>query len=631
MRRCAAACVLFLAAWRISLADMAQLIEDEWMLIKIAGQPVGYAHSEVKLEGDILHSSVKTVLRLERMGVTLEQEVLQEFRETKSGTPISFWQLTRGAGQDIEVAGNFRGRTLELASRTMGAERRRTERLPPDVLFGRALEDFVRRNMRGPGKSFSFRTYSVELDKLVEVTYEVVGWEEVQTPAGRARTVKALVRGLYPGMVPIEYRDEQGIVWKLEMGLLGLSMEMVRASREQALAGLRGGGRNAFDLLLDIAVRSPVKFPRPRELSYARYRLIYRGGNIRELLLEGPGQKVLGFEDDSSAIIEVRRVVPNERNVLPRPIRKPELSQYLQPSTYVQSDDPEIVRVASELAAKGTSSLEVARELERWVFWNVRSKGFDRGFATAKEVMAERAGDCTEHSVLLCALLRASGIPARVVSGLVYIELQPDRPVFAYHMWTEAYVGEWLPLDGTLAGPFVDATHIRLAESDLAGMSPAAGIVEMLQVFGQLELQVLDFSVDDASGLGRTRLRRPGWGFSFEAGPDWEPMKPEASALCQLRRRQTGETLVVATGEAPPGGRPSEIAESLKTFAELHRQEDVLLGGLPAARFRYVRHGREREAVAASRGGKLYVIRIEPPSEPARAALDLAVETFVFE
>ena len=42
--------------------------------------------------------------------------------------------------------------------------------------------------------------------------------------------------------------------------------------------------------------------------------------------------------------------------------------------------------------------------------------------------------------------------------------------VIANQKWTEAYVGEWVPHDATLAGRFVDATHICFAESDMAGM-----------------------------------------------------------------------------------------------------------------------------------------------------------------
>ena len=41
--------------------------------------------------------------------------------------------------------------------------------------------------------------------------------------------------------------------------------------------------------------------------------------------------------------------------------------------------------------------------------------------ATAAEVARSREGDCTEHAVLLAALARARGIPARVAMGLVYV------------------------------------------------------------------------------------------------------------------------------------------------------------------------------------------------------------------
>jgi transglutaminase-like putative cysteine protease len=47
--------------------------------------------------------------------------------------------------------------------------------------------------------------------------------------------------------------------------------------------------------------------------------------------------------------------------------------------------------------------------------------------------------------VLLAALCRARGIAARAALGLVYVARNQE---FAYHMWTEAYIGgKWIPLD----------------------------------------------------------------------------------------------------------------------------------------------------------------------------------------
>jgi hypothetical protein len=78
-------------------------------------------------------------------------------------------------------------------------------------------------------------------------------------------------------------------------------------------------------------------------------------------------------------------------------------------------------------------------------------------FASAKEALRSGVGDCTEYSVLLAALARAAGIPARCPIGVVYT----DR-AFVGHMWTEVWVGEWRPLDAALGLDQVGPTRIRL-------------------------------------------------------------------------------------------------------------------------------------------------------------------------
>ncbi len=104
---------------------------------------------------------------------------------------------------------------------------------------------------------------------------------------------------------------------------------------------------------------------------------------------------------------------------------------------------------------------------------------------SALEVLKSKVGDCNEHAVLLTALLRASGIPARVCVGLVY-----TRGKFFYHAWTEAYVGKWISMDATLNQMPVDATHIRLARGGLDKQLDIIGLI------GKLKLKVIAFGYE---------------------------------------------------------------------------------------------------------------------------------------
>jgi transglutaminase/protease-like cytokinesis protein 3 len=120
---------------------------------------------------------------------------------------------------------------------------------------------------------------------------------------------------------------------------------------------------------------------------------------------------------------------------------------------------------------------------------NITRKDFSQAFASAAEVARTRHGDCTEHALLLAALARACGIPARVAVGLVYVE---GSGVFGYHMWTEVFVSNtWIPVDATLGRGGIGAAHLKLAQSSLEGGDACSSFLPVLNVMGRLRIQVL--------------------------------------------------------------------------------------------------------------------------------------------
>jgi hypothetical protein len=90
-------------------------------------------------------------------------------------------------------------------------------------------------------------------------------------------------------------------------------------------------------------------------------------------------------------------------------------------------------------------------ELTEFVFEHIANKSYLRSFDLASRVALSREGDCSEHAVLLTALARATGYPARVVLGVLLA--QNEGNAYAYgHAWTEIHDGrEWQIADATLA------------------------------------------------------------------------------------------------------------------------------------------------------------------------------------
>ena len=98
------------------------------------------------------------------------------------------------------------------------------------------------------------------------------------------------------------------------------------------------------------------------------------------------------------------------------------------------------------------------------------------------------------------ALAKISGIPTRLVTGLVYVG--PVRQVFGYHEWVEVYIGgRWIPMDPTFGQDVADPTHIKFTEgqSDPDGLRDAGVVAATL--IGELELEVLEVTTVS----GRTR------------------------------------------------------------------------------------------------------------------------------
>jgi transglutaminase-like putative cysteine protease len=135
-------------------------------------------------------------------------------------------------------------------------------------------------------------------------------------------------------------------------------------------------------------------------------------------------------------------------------------------------------------------------KMTRFVHANMRILDTSEALASAAEVAAAMAGDCTEHAVLLTAMCRAQGIPARVAIGLVY---SAELKGFGYHMWTEAWVSEgWLSLDATRRDGRVGAGHLKMAVSNLQGVSPYEAFLPVMNAMGRLTLEVQESKRDRA-------------------------------------------------------------------------------------------------------------------------------------
>lgn len=201
------------------------------------------------------------------------------------------------------------------------------------------------------------------------------------------------------------------------------------------------------------------------------------GAKQLTMLVEAPA----GFVIPSGPQQEVTELEPGRHRVVTRPVpglevTDAERARALEATLAIDRDAPPI----AELAARLTRDVRSDRaRVDRIVDWVYRSleKTLSTNLGTASHVLARREGDCTEHTLLVVALARAAGIPARPVDGLMYA---PGTSRFYWHAWTQvALDGRWVAVDGAWGQHVADPGHLMLGVGDSNNSVGAMGAIRI--------------------------------------------------------------------------------------------------------------------------------------------------------
>jgi transglutaminase-like putative cysteine protease len=133
------------------------------------------------------------------------------------------------------------------------------------------------------------------------------------------------------------------------------------------------------------------------------------------------------------------------------------LDEFTQPELHIESANPQIVALASELSQGQGTVCAQERAFYDYIGNELvyTSNGENWG---AQAALGPMGADCTEYTSLLVALSRAQGIPARYFEGLLYLNKGTESIAKIEHAWPDVYmpgVG-WVGLDPTLGRPLVN-------------------------------------------------------------------------------------------------------------------------------------------------------------------------------
>jgi hypothetical protein len=177
-----------------------------------------------------------------------------------------------------------------------------------------------------------------------------------------------------------------------------------------------------------------------------------------------------------SAVLKTKNSVKlselKDQSTFPVETQPSELKWFLESSDLIQVDDPSIIKKATEITRECHGEIEAIRAVLHFVVdhmhYTLIPKQYDALYA-----LQTGQGNCQNYSHLSAALLRAVGIPVRIINGVTVNKnytVPVDQSEFSFemaegrHSWIEAYLSDfgWLPFDAQQTEFFVSNRYLRI-------------------------------------------------------------------------------------------------------------------------------------------------------------------------
>jgi Flp pilus assembly protein TadD len=413
----------------------------------------------------------------------LHQEAV--FIEDSNGNPISFKAKNESKGEKLLLTGSF------LANGTIKIEKELNGNISEEIvsptqklLFPKSINDLF----KGNNNKFEYSTIDTSTGFIITKINA-----EKQTDDSNKYKVMC---DLLPGIISYEWHDNSGKLLKSTTDKLNMEMVAENDVKKDFPNNLN------LDILKSSLIPSNELFEQTDNLKQVNYKIESNDDNFKIVLPEDERQSVIQ-KVGNSLFLKIKDEEVSDNSLLP--VNKIDI--YLKSGEIISFDET-MKNTSSEIIAGENNAYKAAKKLEKWVNSYITNKNYSTPFANATEVFKTREGDCTEHSILLAAMLRAAGIPSKVATGLFYTN-NPESS-FAYHMWTKAYIGSrWVNLDATLKENTFSPLHIELSESALNNSEDKLNlVVPIISDLSNLKITVLNYykkantmNIDLSAGL----------------------------------------------------------------------------------------------------------------------------------
>lgn len=450
----------------------------------------GYAVGSRRVDGDKVINRETMYLELKRMGTPIEMEVTETSIETESGEPLGFRLQQKMALMDMTITGSISpDGTMKIETQNAGNTQTMDLIYPEGAVMAEGLLILIREKGLEPGTVYSADVFSPSVLQALNMTFTVGGRKNVDLLGRVLELVEIKLDYTAPGSGKISstyYVDDEYNVQKMIIPMAGMDIIMVACTEKFAKSNLE-----AAELVSGMIIESPVEIRNPEKAKEIVYTIMPKKPEA-ELHFPITDNQQVETLYNGNVVVSVRPMAGDNNAMFPYRGTDPDILKSLKSTPYIQSDHPEIIKLAESCVKDRKYALDAALAIEKFVGNYIKKKDLSVGYASALEVVRSRQGDCTEHALLTAALCRAVGIPSRVVVGLIYVNnFLGMKNCFGGHEWTEAYIGgKWIGLDASFSEPGkrgFGAGHITLAKGngepgDFFNMAVTLGLFEIEEV-----------------------------------------------------------------------------------------------------------------------------------------------------
>ena len=368
--------LIMILASHVALADE----RVTYYAVYTDGQKTGHAMESRRVDGNRVTTTAQIEYAMKRMGVELVIRFAETHVETTDGKPLEFKyvqdmaMMSRVSRGTITPAGK-----LKLITKAAGRTQRETLDWPRGALMSEGLRLVGLQKGLTEGTRFSARQFDV-MSNQANAIAAIVGPKKKVDLLGRVvvlTEVKTVISTMMGNISTVSYLDGNHVTQKSTVSQAGLTIDMIACDKAIALSP-----NDPVEVMGKFMLTSPIPAGKLASAQAATYTLRTKTG--KKFTLPATGSQQVRKHADGTVTVTVRPAAPKAGAAMPYRGRDAEALAALKPSTYVESDHPNVVKLARKAVGDVTDAAQAAKRIEAFVNKYGRNSFRTTGWASAE-------------------------------------------------------------------------------------------------------------------------------------------------------------------------------------------------------------------------------------------------------